>query len=128
MYHKVWIECGRPSTGPIHDDYALSRSDYRRQLRQEKRSKMQTANNKLYESLVDKNMTRFWRTWKSLSQSKDPLPPQIDGFIDNGDIANRFAEFFSDVYKNKSNRVRTTDAFSSVLFLVIVLVPVLELH
>ena len=104
MRHKAWVENGKPATGPVHDAYISSHSNYRRKLRQEKRSKLQAANDKLFGSLIDKNTTRFWRTWKSLSQSKDPLPPQIDCFIDNGSIATQFADFFPGVYKNNNKR------------------------
>ena len=93
------MESGRPGIGLIHDNYKDSRYNYRRKLRQEKRAKLQNANAKLYENLVNKDSTRFWRAFKSLSQSKDPLPPQIDGFTGNEQITGRFTDVFSDIYE-----------------------------
>ena len=37
--HKAWLDHGRPALGLIHDNYLVSRSNYRRKLRQEKRMK-----------------------------------------------------------------------------------------
>ena len=93
------MENGKPSSGFIYTQYLDSRSNYRRKLRQEKRSKEKTANDSLYKNLVEKDSNRFWRIWKSLSNSNEPLPPQIDGLTNNESVANRFSEFFSDVYK-----------------------------
>ena len=97
--HKAWLDNNKPAVGVIHDDYILSRSNYRRKLRQEKRARLQSSNEKLYANLVEKDTTSFWRTWKSLSQSNDPLPPQIDGLTGNINIANRFSDVFSDIYR-----------------------------
>ena len=104
VHHKTWISHGKPTIGPIHDDYLSSRVNYRRKLRLEKRSKLQTANDKLCTNLIDKDTASFWRAWKSMSQSKEPFTPQIDGLTSNDCIADRFADVFSDIYgKNDSS-------------------------
>ena len=97
--HKIWLDNGKPMVGVIYDDYVRSRSEYRQILRREKKKTVSTANDKLYESLVDKDSAKFWRTWKSLSQSKDPLPPRIDGHTDDSSISDCFSRVFSDIYR-----------------------------
>ena len=99
IHHKAWVDNGRPEVGSFNDNYVLSRSNYRRKLRQEKRSNLKTANDKLFSNLIEKDTVSFWRTWKSLSQSKDPLPPQIDGLSGNSCIADQFSKVFSDIYE-----------------------------
>ena len=108
IHHKAWLDNGRPSSGPIHSVYLTSRSDYRRKLRQEKRSGIKLSNDKLFASLVEKDTAKFWRTWKSLSRSNDPLPPQIDGFTGDDHIASRFSNVFSNIYR--SNDVSSHDS------------------
>ena len=80
-------------------------------MRQEKRKSVVNENGKLYSSLVDKDSARFWRLWKSISQSKETLPPQIDGYANNHDISNRFRDVFSEVYR--SNDVISPDHLKS---------------
>lgn len=98
--HKMWVENGKPNSGPLHDKYISSRVNYRRALRQEKRSNLTKDNDKLYENLVNKDSFEFWRQLKRMSSSRDPLPPQIDGCTDDADICDRFANVFSGIYKN----------------------------
>ena len=100
LFHKTWLENGKPSTGDVYQAYIDSRTSYRRVLRREKASKEQTQNDKLYDCLTEKDSNGFWRTWKSLSQKTDPLPTRIDGHVDSGDISNQFAGVFTDIYEN----------------------------
>ena len=48
IHHKAWLDNGKPTTGYIYNNYLVSRSDYRRKLRQDKRSKLKSANKKMY--------------------------------------------------------------------------------
>ena len=98
VHHRSWIENGRPSSGSFYDDYVSSRSNYRRKLRQERRNNEMVNNENLFSSLIDKDTTRFWRTWKSLSQSKAPLTARIDGCTVDTDISDRFSNVFSEIY------------------------------
>ena len=79
--------------------------------------KLQQANDKLYSNLVDKDTVKFWRTWKFLSQSNEPLPPQIDGLSGDAHIASRFLDVFSEIYKKKDtsshNSLRKESIFPS---------------
>ena len=97
--HKAWLDAGKPTMGNVYDTYFDSRNKYRRKLRQEKSAKLKLANDKMYENLVQKDCTGFWRTLNSLSKSKDPLPPQIDGLTGSDRIADRFSDVFSDIFK-----------------------------
>ena len=98
--HRAWLNAGKPTTGNIYDSYFDTRNKYRRKLRQEKSAKLKLANDKMYENLVQKDYVNFWRSLNKLTQSKDPLPPQIDGLTGNDRIADQFSNVFSDIYKN----------------------------
>ena len=100
LSHKAWLDQDKPTNGPVYEAYTKCRSDYRTLLRQEKRKKEGCQNDKLYEALIDKDQDEFWRTWKSLSQSGDPLATRIDGNTQADDIAERFSNVFSDIYEN----------------------------
>ena len=97
--HKAWISAGKPAMGVVYDTHNNARMNYRRKLRQEKSAKLKAANDKLYENLILKDHTNFWRSLNTVAQSKDPLPPQIDGLSGNDLIADRFSDVFSDIYK-----------------------------
>ena len=59
IHHKAWLDNGKPTTGYIYNNYLVSRSDYRRKLRQEKRSKLQSADEKMYEILLTRILQVF---------------------------------------------------------------------
>ena len=121
--HKVWVENGKPEVGCVFEDYRESRANYRRKLRQEQRTTLKDANDKLYMNLVDKDNTAFWQTWKKLSQSHDPLPAQIDGFACNYHIADVFSNIYKQNDASSHENLRrefytTFPSFCSFLFLV----------
>ena len=97
--HKTWLDANKPSGGVVYDSYISARINYRRKLRQEKAAKLKKANDGLYAKLMERDYVNFWRGLNSLSQSRDPLPPQIDGFTGNGCIADHFSDVFSDIFK-----------------------------
>ena len=82
--------------------------------------KLQQANDKLYSNLVDKDTVKFWRTWKSLSQSNEHLPPQIDGLSGDAHIASRFSDVFLEIYKKNDtsshNSLRKESIFPSYYY------------
>ena len=61
-------------------------------LRKEKWSQSHNKNDKFFKCLVDKDFVKFWQTWKSLTQSKNPLPAKVDGHFNDADITNNFSE------------------------------------
>ena len=96
--HRKWLEQNKPMHGPVYDTYIKCRAEYRGLLRNEKRGKEISQNDKLYKSLVDKNQVKFWQTWKSMSQVNEPPSTRIDGHTTDDDIASCFSTVFSGIY------------------------------
>ena len=114
--HKAWLDTNKPTRGSVYDSYISARLNYRRKLRQEKAAKLKQANDKMYENLIEKDYVNFWRSFNSLAQSSEPLPPQIDGITGNNGIADRFSDVFSDIYKKNdaTSHNRLKQEFESV--------------
>ena len=102
--HQAWIQAGKPRNGVVYENYLSARGNYRRQLRLEKRQSSVVMNDKLLSNLVAKDSVAFWRSWKSMSNEKDPLSARIDGLTEDASISDHFANVFSDIYsKNDAN-------------------------
>ena len=50
----------------------------------------------IYLNCICKDMNSFWRSWKSKNNSNHPFSTDIEWLTGDCDIANRFAEYFSE--------------------------------
>ena len=106
--HREWLEQNKPDRGPVYETFIKCRAEYRSLLRTEKREKEASKNDKLYESLVDKDQVKFWQTWKSVSQVNEPLSTRIDGHTTDADIASCFSDVFSGIYTENDANAHAT--------------------
>ena len=53
--------------------------------------------NDLHEALLAKNGPSFWKCWRSKFDTRSNCT-QVDGYIEPLDIANKFANYFSEIY------------------------------
>ena len=57
----------------------------------------------------EKNGPEFWKCWKSKFESKQNCV-QVDGSIDDREIVDKFADYFSKAYsRNNASRVTEVD-------------------
>ena len=91
---KIWSVKGRPNSGGEYDDYFKSRQEYRSTLGAEKKKCRESNNDALFTNLVSKDSPKFWKLWKNIADTSDPLSARIDGFTNDSDIAKNFANVF----------------------------------
>ena len=92
---SLWIEQGRPRSGPTHEERLRVRAAYKRAIRAAQRAPKQAAWDRLHSSLSEKDTNSFWRSWKSLyNKNKSHLAPVVNGCSSKQAIANSFKDSF----------------------------------
>jgi len=103
--NKLWKAAGKPRHGPIFDKRQKCRARYRKRIRDSEKSTLQSYTNDLHDCLSRKNGPEFWKCWKSKFESREDCV-QVDGSVDDGEIADKFADYFSKAYScNNASRV-----------------------
>jgi len=71
---------------------------YRKRLREEQRNETQAYTNELYEALMLKNGSAFWKCWPSKFNIVTRNVKQVGECCEKRDIAKNFADYFSTTY------------------------------
>jgi len=94
--HNAWKAAGRPRAGSIYDRYKADKMSYKLRIRQYQQRESGEYSNELHDALLQKQGPSFWKCWKSkLDCNSRRTVQQIDGSIDESEIASKFAEHFS---------------------------------
>ena len=92
--HQLWVTCGRPRNGPIYLSRCRASVEYRRTFKCKQEVAEARISNDLYEQLLSKDHTFFWRTCKNKVDSKHLPAEVVDVHTRPADIANAFAVNF----------------------------------
>ena len=98
--HKLWQAAGKPRAGPLFTKYRSCKLLYKKRIRQCQRQETSSYTNDLHESLVGKQGTEFWKTWRSKFESASKCAQQVDGLIDENEIVSNFEQYFSKTCTN----------------------------
>ena len=64
-------------------------------------------NDRLLDSLTDKDGIQFWKTWNSINKVGNLISSRINGETNDERIANEFATYFESVYSGSDSPVHT---------------------
>ena len=115
----LWKISNCPSSGPLYEAKKNARYRYKLCLRRFQKERDQSYVDSLNSNLLDEStyygMHKFWKSYKFFNSSSVTQNGRINGFTNDGDIANCFANSFKNVYDTKdipqSNRLRTEFSF-----------------
>jgi len=93
---KIWSDAGKPRSGVIFQNMYRSKMQYKACINMKKASSNNAFSNDLSEALHEKNMTTFWKSWRS-KFNKNTIANNIEGETDPSVIADKFANFFKSV-------------------------------
>ena len=99
-WHKLWLELGRPSTGPVHDAMVKSRTRYHHSIRRIKRQEQEIRSKRLLEAAMQGDMNLLKEMKKVRSKGNDELPTTVEGAESEEAIANKFKEVYEAVYNS----------------------------
>lgn len=92
--HKLWKSVGKPRGGPISDKYRASKLTYKMRIRESKQKQDSMYTNELHEALTAKQGPAFWKCWRSKFMPRNKRVSQINGLVDDAEIAQKFELFF----------------------------------
>ena len=96
-----WKMLGKPKHGPIFDKRNSARLRYRSKIRDCQRSEDTFYTNELHAALMAKGGDTFWKCWRSKFENRVKING-VDGCMDVGQIAEKFHNHFSSLYKANS--------------------------
>ena len=99
---QLWKIHGCPRHGPFFHEKNTAHLNYKRGLRKAKRQCESSISDSLCNDFLSKNPDKFWKNWKNIS-GKNAEVSCVDGCFSHNDIANSFANTFSNVYKCSNN-------------------------
>ena len=99
--NKLWINAGRPRSGPVFSQRQSSRAAYRRELRHNQQYFKNYYSDSLHDALMRKNGNSFWKCWRSKFETR-ANNLSICGSVDDEFVANKFFDYFSGVVSPNS--------------------------
>ena len=102
LWHKIWLDNSKPKSGLVADIMRSTRCEYHSQVKWVKRNIRFIRRQNMAKSVVEGNMSDFWSEVKRIKGCKSTLPASIDGEVDDGCIADLFANTYNTLYNSVS--------------------------
>ncbi|CAF3775813.1 unnamed protein product [Rotaria socialis] len=93
----IWKDNGKPRSGSLLDNMKVSRSLFKNILKECRCNEESIRNERMMQSLKNKNVNKFWSSVRTAKNAKLDLPASIDNITDQRGIANKFSNMFSEV-------------------------------
>ena len=96
FWHKVWSECGCPSSGVLFQIKKASKRRFKYEVRRLRRRQCHIRRENLADALIHSTPQEFWKHVKKIFKSSkgvcsSSLSDTVDGSCDHGEIANMFS-------------------------------------
>jgi len=112
--HTLWRQVGSPKQGIINDARIKAKLDYKQAIKQASSDFEQNNANALHDNLNDKNHKTFWKLWNAKYKKNMATPVAIEGETNSESIANKFKEFYSNVYINSADDVDAVNNYNEL--------------
>src|SRR3989442_8944227 len=94
-WFNLWATVGKPISGDILEKMRLAKMEYKMAINEYKDQCESKLTDDLSESLLDKNMNDFWKSWRNKFGKRDTKAKIVEGYNSNEDIVQAFKSFFS---------------------------------
>ena len=98
FWHQLWKDNGSPRNGQVAEIRRQTRAKYHAAVRKVKREKNIIKSARLAEAMADGNGRDFWGEIRKVGGCNTTLPNSIDNIAGDQDIADLFANKFSQLY------------------------------
>jgi hypothetical protein len=92
--NRLWVDAGRPRSGPIFSRRQTTRRAYRREIRLNQEHYKGYYSDALHDALMRKDGNCFWKSWRSKFESR-PASLSVCGSVDDNFVSRKFFEHFS---------------------------------
>ena len=98
FWHDLWIDGGRTSSGWLHQIKSSCKLKYKLAIKEAFSSYENKLDDEILQHFNNKKMPEFWKVSNAKFKRNVSRQVHINGCRDDVDIANAFANKFSDVY------------------------------
>ena len=100
--HGLWKSAGKPPDGFLFNLKKNAKYRYKLAIRDSARAAEEEFSDDMYESLCNKEINQFWKTWKNKTRVGPPAVSMVDGTVQPREIADKFANYFKQNYGSAS--------------------------
>ena len=115
FWHGLWIDAGRPSSGSLHHIRLSCKAKYKLAVRNAYLAFENSLSDELYTHYINKNFPDFWKTWKVKFHKNINKSININGCMNDEDIANEFARNFNTVFVKRADYDDYEDTYVTYL-------------
>lgn len=100
FWHKLWVDCGRPRTGPVADSMRRTRAAYHYAIRRTRHCEDDIVRDRFAQALISNRNRDFWQEVRKIRANKLLCNYAIDGHSSADEIARLFGEKYRDLYSS----------------------------
>ena len=100
LWHKILLDNNKPKSGLVADIMRSTRCQYHSQVKWVKRNIRFTQSQKMAKSMVEGKTSDFWAEVKRIRGCKSTVTAFVDGEVDDGCIADLFANKYKTLQYN----------------------------
>jgi hypothetical protein len=100
FWRKIWIECGKPTSGTLYDIMKRTKVQYHYAVRRLKRNSETLRKEKMAESLLNNKCRDFWTEVKKLKGNSVHYTNTLENKDDPYEIASHFADKYNKLYNS----------------------------
>ena len=102
LWHKIWLDNNKPKSGLVADIMRSTRCQYHSQVKWVKQNIRFIQSKKMAKSMVEGRTSDFWAEVKMIRGCKSTVTASVDGEVDDGCIADLFANKYKTLYNSVS--------------------------
>ena len=102
LWHKIWLDNNKPKSGLVADIMRSTRCQYHSQVKWVKQNIRFIQSQKIAKSMVEGKTSDFWAEVKRIRGCKATVTASVDGEVDDGCIADLFANKYKTLYNSVS--------------------------
>ena len=100
IWHRTWINIGRPPHGYVANMRRKTRLKYHYTLRRVVKDNIRIRNEKMGEAISENNDRILWDEVKKMTKTNNRLPNMMDGATEPADITNIFTGKYRNLYNS----------------------------
>ncbi len=100
LWHFIWVSGDRPANGLVADIMRHTRSHYHHLIRKMKSDNDSAVGRSLGNALRLDTSRNYWLEVKKINKTKKPMIAEINGLTSASDVANLFADQYSELYSS----------------------------
>ena len=110
LWHYIWVQCERPTTGIVYKIMQKCRSDYHYMLRLLKKKKNVKIRTAISQNILSSNNKTYWKNVKSIRKNNFNTTSTVDGHSGNVEISNHFQNKFESLFNSVNSSKENLDS------------------